>query len=297
MEIKHLESFVAVVKHGSFTKAAEQLYVSQPTVSAHISALEEELKQELILRTTKSVEVTPKGSEVYDYAVNILELCSRLVSSCREKTGCTIHLGTSTIPSTCILPEILPSYAKKYPETYFVIHQSDSQGVIDGLLDGIFDIGFIGMKDDRLYCRPLWKDRMVIITPAREPFLTMKKAESAPLEELLKEPIILREEGSGSNKSAAGFLEMIGKQESELRIAACINDQETIKKLVENGLGISIISEKTAENYVKEGRLLQFDLPAYNERELYLAYRKNCVLKSQTLEFIEFIGGGTSYDR
>ena len=82
MEFKQLKSYVAVVKYGSFTKAAERLYVSQPTISAHISALEEELKRTLIVRTTKSIEVTEKGMEIYEYAVRILELRDRMIGAC-----------------------------------------------------------------------------------------------------------------------------------------------------------------------------------------------------------------------
>ena len=72
MELKQLQSFAAVVKYGSFTKAAEKLYISQPTISTHIRTLEEELGRQLILRTTKSIEVTEKGREVYGYVTNIL---------------------------------------------------------------------------------------------------------------------------------------------------------------------------------------------------------------------------------
>lgn len=289
MEFKHLQSFVAVVKYCSFTKAAENLFISQPTISAHISALEEELHKVLIVRTTKSIQITPKGKEVYEYAVNILDLCERMISVCKEEERRTIHLGTSTIPSSYILPDILPEFIKVYPDTYFIVHQSDSQGVIDGLLDGIFDVGFIGMQEDKLMCEPFWQDRMVLITPVSEHFLAMKKMSEVPFSELLKEPIILREEGSGSNKSVNYFLEMIGKTGKELQVVACINDQETIKNLVSEGLGISIISEKAARNFVNEKRLLQFELPAYNGRDLYLAYRKNYVLKPQINDFVKFI--------
>ena len=79
MELKQLQSFVTVATWGSFTRAAELLYLSQPTISAHIRQLEEELHTRLISRTTKTVELTPKGKEVYEYAVNILELRNRMV--------------------------------------------------------------------------------------------------------------------------------------------------------------------------------------------------------------------------
>lgn len=290
MEFKQLKSYVAVVKYGSFTKAAEKLYVSQPTISAHISSLEEELKKTLIVRTTKSIEVTEKGMEIYEYAVKILELKDRMVETCEEKGQHIVYLGASTIPSAYILPEILPEVGRIHPDTYFVINQSDSQGVIDGLLDGIFDIGLIGMKEDeKLVCIPFCKDRIVLITPVTEYFLKLQNFEEIPLEELLKQPLIVREEGSASGKSATRFLESIGMTEERLHITARINDQETIKNLVAGGLGVSFISEKAARNFVEEKRLLQFELPVQNERNLYLVYRKDEELRPYIKDFADFI--------
>lgn len=290
MEFKQLKSFVAVVQYGSFTKAAEKLYVSQPTISAHISSLEEELKKTLIVRTTKSIEVTPKGMEIYEYAVRILELKERMIGACEEKGQHVIYLGASSIPSAYVLPEILPEFGKLYPDTYFVIHQSDSQGVIDGLLDGMFDIGLIGMKEEeKLVCEPFCNDRIVLITPVTERFLKYKEMEEIPFEELLREPLIVREEGSASGKSATRFLESIGFSEEQLHVTARINDQETIKNLVAGGLGISFISEKAVRNFVEEKRILQFELPTQNKRNLYLAYRKDENLKPYMRDFAKFV--------
>ena len=289
MEFKQLESYVAVVKHASFTKAAEKLYVSQPTVSAHIHAMEEELGERLIIRTTKNIEVTAKGMEIYEYAVRILELRERMISTCEKEEKHIVYLGASTIPSAYLLPEILPEFGKQYPDTYFVINQSDSQAIIEGLQMGMFDVGLIGMKaDDKLVCEPFCKDRIVLITPVTEYFLKLHNREEIPLKELLKEPMILREEGSASLKTASRFLESIGIKEEELNISARINDQETIKNLVASGLGSSFISEKAVRNFVKEKRLLQFELPIQIERELYLAYRKED-LKPYVQEFVNFV--------
>lgn len=290
MDLKYLQSYVAVVKYGSFTKAAENLYISQPTISAHIHALEEELGTSLLVRTTKNMELTKRGKEIYEYAVNVLDLCDRMAEACSGQERAKIHLGTSNIPSCYVLPEILPEYARLHPDTYFNIHQNDSQGVIDGLLDGIFDVGLIGMKDDRLICEMFWQDRMVLVTPVNDYFLKLQNMPAQEsLSSLLKEPIILREEGSGSNKSVNYFLEMIGVEEKELQVAACVNDQETIKNLVAAGLGISIISAKAARDFVINHQLLQFELPAYNGRELYLAFRKNQMMKPQVNDFIMYV--------
>lgn len=290
MDMKHLQSFTAVVKYGSFTKAAEKLYLSQPTISAHIRALEEQLNRRLIIRTTKSLEITPKGREVYDYAVHILELQERMIRACAQDQRRIIHLGASTIPSSYILPELLPEFGRLHPDTYFVIHQGDSKKVIDGLTDGIFDIGLIGTKnEEKLTCVPFSRDRMVLITPVSERFLAMKELPEVPLKELLAQPIILREKSDGNKKFADHFLEHMGISEDQLHVTARINDQETIKNLVAGGLGISIISERAARNFINEKRLLQFDLPSHNSHSLYLAYPKDYILQPHIQEFANFI--------
>ena len=290
MELKQLRSFAAVVRYGSFTKAAEKLFISQPTISLHIRALEEELNCQLIIRTTKSVEVTRKGREVYGYAAHMLELQERMIRACAEDQRRIIHLGASTIPSAYVLPTVLPEFGNLYPDTYFTIHQDNSQGIIDGLLNGVFDVGLIGMKDEeRLTCIPFLQDRMVLITPVSEEFLAMKELPETPLEQLFAQPMILREKGSGSRKRADRFLEAMGITEDKLFVTARINDQETIKNLVAGGLGVSIISEQADRNFVSEKRLLQFDLPDHNSRELYIACRKDHPLPHHVREFTDFV--------
>lgn len=290
MELKQLRSFVEVVRHESFTKAAEKLFISQPTISAHIRALEEELGRRLIVRTTKSLEITPKGREVFDYALHMLELQQRMMCCCEKEMRTIIHLGASTVPATYILPQLLPKFGRLHPEIYFVIHQSDSGGVADGLRAGVLDLGLIGEKDEEnLICEPFCRDKMVLITPVNEQFLSLREAQEPPLEQLLSQPIILREQGTGSRKSAERFLEKLGVAEEQLNVTARVNDQETVKNLVAGGLGVSIVSERAARSFVEEKRVLQFELPAHEGRSLYLAYRKDHVLPGHVREFFQFV--------
>ena len=129
---------------------------------------------------------------------------------------------------------------------------------------------------------------MVLITPVNEHFLHYKQQKEISLTELLREPLILREKGS--KKMADNFLAHSGISEDELQIIARVNDQEAIKNLVASGMGISIISEKAAQNFLQEKRLLAFELPQdFSERSLYLIYRQNYLLPSYVKEFLSFI--------
>ena len=291
MEFKQLQSFVEVVNHQSFTKAADKLFISQPTVSAHITQLEDELNTKLILRTTKSISLTEKGEEVYDYATKILGLKSRMLESCSMQPKNIIHIGASTIPSAYILPNILQEFGTITPDTYFSIYQNDSQGIIDGLKEGLFDIGMIGMKpeDEEIQCIPFCQDNMIIITPVNDHFLELKYNNSYTIRELLNEPIIMRETGSGSKKTADMFLEKLGIHDSDINIIARINDQEAIKNMVANGLGISIISELAVKNLLAEKRVLGFPFDKkYSGRQIYLIYRKDYTLSNQIKDFFKF---------
>ena len=290
MELKQLRSFAAVVRYGSFTRAAENTYLSQPTISIHIRALEEELNTQLLLRDTKNLQVTPRGQELYECACRMLELQDNLLQRWRQSDQHIIQLGASTIPSAYILPEVLPLYGKQNPGSYFVVHQSDSRQVIEGVAGGLFDVGMSGMpcQDEAIRCEPFFRDRMVLITPVSRRFLAMQSQGQDALAELLHEPIILREAGSGSQKSADRFLAQMGLRETELRVTARVNDQESIKNLVSGGLGVSIVSEKAVRDFVAEKRLLAFPLPPGSaERDLYLLLPRHA--SADSLRFCSFV--------
>lgn len=292
MDFKQLQSYVTVIKYKSFTIAAEMLGISQPTISTHIRILEEELNSRLLIRTARSFEITPRGWELYECAQNILKLREDMINRWNEKESKVIQLGVSTIPSAYILPEVLPEFGKLHSDVYFVVNQSDSQGIIDAVHKGSYDVGLVGMKteDELLEFQSFYQDRMVLITPINEHYLSFKNQKYFPLESLIQEPFIVREEGSGSRKTASLFLKKMGIQEEDLSIVARMNDQESIKNLVAGGLGVSIISEKAVMDYVAEKRLLKFELMGdCLSRQFYIIYQKDYILKNYVKDFIDYL--------
>ena len=248
MELKQLESYVAVVSYKSFTEAAKRLYISQPTISTHIQALEKELQSKLIVRTTKSIELTSRGKELYECAVKMLDLRDNLIYKWKSVDEKIIRLGVSTIPSAYILPEFMPDFCKENPEIFLHATQSDSKGIIEGVLEDQMDVGLVGMEceDEVLACIPFCEDELVVITPVTDHFVELKKMDQ-PLQELLKEPMILREKGSGTKLEAEKFLDKEGISKDKIHVVAYMNDTEAIKNSVMAGLGISIVSKKAAE--------------------------------------------------
>lgn len=290
MDLKQLRSFVAVADCGSFTRAAEKLYISQPSVSAHVRQLEEELNEQLFLRTTKSLAITARGRELYEYAVHVLGMQERLLSRWAEEET-RICIGASTIPSAYLLPELLVGYRAKQPDVTFEICQSDSRGVLNGLLDGRFELGFVGMEsaDERLALTPFYRDTMVLITPNNEHFAGLRARGADPAEILCSQPVLLREEGSGSRKYTDDFLRAAGVEMAQLSVTARLNDQESVKNLVAGGLGVAVTSEKAAEDACTAGKLIAFPLPGSAARELYLARRRGERCRPQTAHFAEFV--------
>lgn len=290
MELKQLQSFCAVVEYRSFTKAAEKLYISQPTISTHIRQLEEELQTPLLIRTTKSLNITPRGMELYDCAGRMLHLQDNLKKHWFEEDSHVIRIGTSTIPSAYVLPEVLPAFRRQRPDVQFNIFQGDSQRVIDGLLMGSYEVGLVGSQtqEDSLCFVPFLRDSMVLITPVAERYQHWRGGYS--IRDIAQEPLLVRQQGSGSRKWMETYLEQCGLRESELRIMARLNDQETIKNLVAGGLGLSIISAKAAADFEREGKLLTFALPgAPVGRWLYLVHRKNDYFHRRTEQFVRFV--------
>ncbi|MEG1741252.1 MAG: selenium metabolism-associated LysR family transcriptional regulator [Acetivibrio sp.] len=292
MELKQLEGFVKVVELESFSKAAQSLYLTQPTISVHIVSLEKELNTRLFDRTTKKVKTTKEGERLYEYAKNMLEIREDILQEFYQERpiGEKIEIAGSTIPSQHLLPEILPEFQKKFKNTFFSLNQGDSEYVMDEILRHKIDVGFVGMKkeDSRLYYIPFYEDHLVVITPNTERFQKLIKEDHA-LEKLIKEPIILRENGSGTKKGAEKFLNSQNIDVRKLNVVGHMNDQEIIKRSVSNGMGISIISKKSVMDYAKDGKLLIYEPEEETiKRNLYIVFDKRKKLSRIEKNFIEF---------
>ena len=289
MEMKQLRSYIAVVDYGSFTKAAEKTYTSQPTISAHIKALEEELGVQLLARDTKNLRVTEKGRELYDCACGMLSLQQRMLDKWENEDRKTLCIGVSTIPSGYILPRLLEGFRSEYPDVVISIRQSDSEEIEAAVEQGACDIGLVGEEaGGSLVSEPIAEDKTVLIAPNTPAFKKMIKVKD--LNALLSQPMLFREKGSASRKSAEKLLELLGKDLQDVDVAASLNDQEAIKNLVEHGFGISFISALAAEDRVREGRLLLFDTGlAEAKRTFYLIRRKNVQLSETAEEFVKYI--------
>ena len=291
MEFKQLEAFVAVVDYGSFSEAARKLYLTQPTISAHVRSLEEELHTKLILRTTKKTTITTRGYQLYDSAVRMLEIRNNLLENFTGVQKHMIDLAASTIPSSYLLPEILAAFGKTHPDIYFHSIQADSAESINRVLDGTVDLALVGQntRDETCVFLPFCQDELVIATPITNHYLGLQN-KSVTFEDFIKDPIIIREKGSGTKKEMDLFLEQIGVTPSDLNVIARMNDLEGIKKSIVNGLGITILSARSAIDLQKTKQILLFPLEeSAHKRTFYIVYSKNRILKPHVRQFIQFV--------
>ena len=295
MEFKQLEAFVAVVENKSFSEAARQLNLTQPTISAHIQTLEQELNSRLLIRTTKKLTITQRGLQLYDCASNMLNMRKNIIDEFTGHNKKIIDLAVSNIHSYYLLPEILGAFTKQISDIYFHSWQSDSLGAVSRVLDGSVDLALIGNTFDEPDCCfiPFRQDKLVIATPVNDHYLQLeKKSKSGALEfsDFLKEPFIMRETGSGTKKEIDRYLEERNIPASSLRIVARMNDLEAIRKSVAGGLGISILSACSARDLADTHQILMFPLNSEKAvRTFYIVYSKNRILKPHVKQFLKFV--------
>lgn len=294
MNLKQLEAFVRVAEGGSFSKAAKALFLTQPTISAHIAALEKELNVRLFVRNTKEVSLSEDGKALYQYARQMIELemkIKELFSAEAKKDVKCITIAASSIPGQYLLPGILAKFSEKYPNEQFRIMETDSAKVVEKVVGHMVDIGFTGTVLEKKHCKyiPFYKDELVIITPNTEKYRKVQ-AEETSLQWILSEPVIMREEGSGTRKEAEKQLKKAGIDVEQLNVVASIENSEAIKKSVKSGIGITMISKLAAQEEIEAGTVLSFPLSGVDGgRDLNLVYNKNYQLSPSAERFVKTV--------
>lgn len=295
MNLKQLEAFVEVAEKNSFSKAAKSLYLTQPTVSAHISALEKELGSRLLIRNTKEVELSESGKRLYEYAKQIVLLTAQIEQEFgkKERRGEKPYftIAASTVPAQYLLPNLLMRFRNLYPMDQFRILESDSAGVVEKVAARKADIGLTGTDTAGKYCEflPFYEDELIVITPNTVKFQNRKQTGNA-LDWIAGESILLREEGSGTRKETMRILQKAGIEEEQLQVIASIENPETIKRSVASGMGISVLSALSAQDAVSSGQVLAFPLgEERSTREIYVVYNKNFQLAVGAVRFLKLI--------
>ncbi len=295
ISIRQLEVFVATAEYCSFTKAAEDLHLTQSTVSMHIRTLEEVLGACLIERgARKKVILTEEGKRVYSMAKDILSRVDALQERRMDGGEELLRIGTSTVPAQYLLPKLLSGFLKKDSQVKYILRRGDSEHILECVLKGEVRIGLTGYRNGErsLIFQEIARDHLVLITENSEGYRAMQAAGKTG-NDLLGLPMIAREESSGTQHAADAFLQKLGVMEPN--IVARMDNPESIKMSVAEGMGVSLISDLAVSAEVRAGKLLAFPFsPTTEERKLYVVWPRDALLTSTELRFVQYVKAQTS---
>ena len=292
MEIRKLEAFCKVVELKSFTRAAEEILLSQPTVSEHIRSLENELDQKLINRLGKEIETTPVGKVLYEYAIKIIRIRQEAIQAVELYAGRLagkIMIGCGTIPGTYILPELISSFRGQHPSIKATLRITSSKIIVEKVLAGELELGFVGARwnEKRLIWTKIFSDELTL---AVHPDHFLAGIKEICLEEISNYSFILRETESGTRKVFSGILGENGLREKDLQVVAEIGSTAAVKEAVKAGIGISILSKRAIQEDVTCGRLAAISIKGHDmQRPFYLVKRKNRELSPVAAKFLLYI--------
>lgn len=289
MDFHQLKVFISVYKNKSFSKAAKEIFLTQPTISEHIKTLEEELKCKLFDRIGKKIISTKEADILFDEALDLINKFENLkdsVQKLRELPSGNIIIGTSSIPGTYILPSLIPEFKIYYPQVNIQIDISDSAEVISKILSHDVLIGLVGTQINNPLLRytPFMEDELVIASP------NSIKKESIEPEELLNNPFIMRESGSGTRKETEKLLKEIGIEGAKLKIVCTLGSTDAVKQAVKNGLGLSILSIHSIKDEIECRKLKAIRIKGHRmTRKFYIVTHHKRTLPYIYRLFYEFL--------
>ena len=292
MNLEHLRTLVSIVEQGSLSAAARAKHISQPAVTKQVQRLEAELELPLLVRVPKRrVELTPAGERLLAFARETLAAYESLeqdLVALRTVVYGRLSLAASTIPGEYVLPALLASFRDEYPQVEVQMTISDTADVITRLLADKATVGFIGAVAQRpgLRLERLVGDELVLVVPSDHPFAGRKRVSVA---DLTGQPLILREEGSGTRRSVEAALADIGVRLSQKDVLMVLGSSQAILQAVAQGLGLGFVSARAATQARSAGRLACVGLKDVDlRRDLYLAYLPQRVSDPLISRFLDF---------
>lgn len=287
-----LKTFCTVAETRSFTKTSRIVHLSQPAVSLQIQSLEEFFETKLFDKTGKQVSLTPAGKILYEHAIHILGHYNEVVKEINKLTGMmkgAVALGASTTLGNYILPRIITDFKRLHPKIKIKLRIGNTERIEDMMHSGFLDFGIVEGKTSRTNTKTekVISDQLVLIVHPKHP---LAKKRSVSVLDLMREPFIIREQGSGTRQHIEKFLDHNGINIRDLHVALIMGSTESIKAAVEAGTGIAILSRWAVKKEVEDGRLKTVNLREGGiTRELTLIYSKKPRLSHADRELILFI--------
>ncbi len=290
MDDHKLKVFCIVAETKSFSRASEIIRLTQPAVSLQIQALEEMYGTKLFNRSGCVITLTKAGEMLYKYAKEINSLYGAAEKEIGGVTGLVkgvISVGASSTIGNYILPSVISDFKRRYPKVGVHMHVGNTKNVVDFLNAGSVDVGLVegDVNKQKLKIEKLIPDEMVFVM---SPYHHLAKKSTVSIMELSKEPLIFREEGSGTRQAIEKYLSKHGISQQHLKISLIMGSTESIKNAVEEGMGTSILSKWAARKECKFGTIkAAFFKEDKFVRDFSMVYKKSKE-PSHTLE--QFMG-------
>ena len=290
MDIHHLRVFASVFKNRSFSKASEELHLTQPTISNHIKALEDEFDCKLFDRLGRTILPTKEAEVLYSHSMELIESTNNLreaVGLMKKDISGKLIIGASTIPGVYLLPGFMSEFRKKFPSISFQILISDSKGIIENISRHELLLGIVGAKlgNEHIKYMPFIEDELIAVSSPH-----ISKNRMITLQELLKFPMVLREEGSGTRKETEKFLANKGISLENVHISGVFGSTDAIKQAVKAGLGVSILSKFSVADELKYKILEEIKLTDIQmKRRFYIVTHKKRTLPRLYETFLNYI--------
>ena len=293
IDFRHLETFCRLAEVKSFSRAADDLFLTQPTVSGHILSLEKSLSLRLFDRTGREVRLTKAGEVFLRYASRTLTIRKDLLNALSEfSQGIRgeLSLGASTIPGEYLLPKLMGDFKKDHPHFRLSLKIADTKEIVQYVLQGNVEFGMIGAKVNHpsLHYDKYEEDEIIVVAPAGHPLARKKRVD---LENLLKEPWIIREEGSGTQMAVDKALRRKGKTLRAFNVVTEMGSTSSMKEGVKARLGLAFISARAAEEELNQGLLSRIAVEGMESisRQIYIVSHRGRTLSPIGMEFLRFL--------
>lgn len=289
MFLKWLETFCKLAENRSFSNTADELCLTQPSISNQISQLEKELGITLVNRTTKKVDLTKAGEVVYFHAIKVLKEVNSLKDFVNEFKGLNVGeivVGASTLPGEYILPKIFYQYNLKYPSVGLNVLINDTFKIINNVREGLVELGIVGSlanNTNDLDFYEFIEDEII--------FIGNSEISISDINMLRKIPIITREKGSGTIFTVKECLVSMDFDYESIKFIARVGSLNAVKEMVKSGLGYSFVSAFAVKDELKAGIVKKIDIKGVTpiKRKFYIVISKYFKLSPSAEKLKDFL--------
>jgi DNA-binding transcriptional LysR family regulator len=290
MADRRLQVFYTVAKQLSFTKAAEQLFMTQPAVTFQVKQLEEHFNTRLFERSHGRIALTPAGRLVLDYAERILALSEEMDTRVAERTGAVagpLLLGASTTIAEFILPQILGEFKAQHPEVQAHLSVANSETIVNRVADHTIDVGLIESPTHlpSLQNEVCCDDELVLICA---PGHALAGRTTVKAQDIAAAPMVRREPGSGTREFTDNYFRQCGVPPEDLNLVMELGSPEAMKGVVETGIAVAIVSRTTIAKELRLGSLVAIPLSPPLMRTLSVVHPKEKFRSRLLTTFVDF---------